>query len=270
MVELFNEDKNTDNRQSSKGNQLKWLSNKIWYKADYTGYEGLVEYTVSNLLKKTTLAKDEYILYNTEEIVYRNVKYLGCKSVNFLPEGWQMLTLERLFHNFYNESLSKSLYAIKEHENRLTFLVNQVVRITGLKKFGVYMSKLLTIDTFFLNEDRHTHNIAVLMDEKGEYHYCPIFDNGAALLSDTTMDYPMSQETLYLIGNVTSKTFCYDFDEQLDIAEQLYGTRIKLGFNIQDVRDLLSEEPYYPEDVKGRVQEIIFERMRKYRYLFEK
>ena len=181
-----------------------------------------------------------------------------------------MFTLERLFYNFYNASLSKSLYAIKEHENRLLFLVNQVERITGLKDFGVYMSKLLTIDTFFLNEDRHTHNIAVLIDEKGEYHYCPIFDNGAALLSDTTMDYPMSQETFHLMGNVSSKTFCYDFDEQLEIAEQLYGTQIKLGFSRQDVMDLLSEEPYYPEDVKGRVQDIIFERMRKYRYLCDK
>ena len=31
--------------QSSKGNQFKWERNGIWYKADYTGYEGLAEYT---------------------------------------------------------------------------------------------------------------------------------------------------------------------------------------------------------------------------------
>ena len=42
---------------------------------------------------------------------------------------------------------------------------------------------------FFLNEDRHTHNITVLMNGKGDYAYCPIFDNGAGLLADTTMDY---------------------------------------------------------------------------------
>lgn len=35
---------------SSKGNQLKWERQGIWYKADYTGYEGLSEYMVSELL----------------------------------------------------------------------------------------------------------------------------------------------------------------------------------------------------------------------------
>jgi len=50
---------------------------------------------------------------------------------------------------------------------------------------------MLTLDAFFVNEDRHTHNIAVLMDAEGVYRYCPFFDHGAALLSDTTMDEEM-------------------------------------------------------------------------------
>lgn len=41
MIELFEQDIKTDDRQSSKGNQLKWRNEDIWYKADYTGYEGL-------------------------------------------------------------------------------------------------------------------------------------------------------------------------------------------------------------------------------------
>ena len=51
MVELSEQNIRTNNRQSSKGNQLKWYKNEIWYKADYTGYEGLAEYVVSNLLE---------------------------------------------------------------------------------------------------------------------------------------------------------------------------------------------------------------------------
>ena len=57
------------------------------------------------------------------------------------------------------------MYRIPDHEERLRFLVQQVERITGLQNFGVYMNKLLTIDAFFLNEDRHMHNIAVLMEK---------------------------------------------------------------------------------------------------------
>lgn len=51
MIELFEQNIRTNDRQSSKGNQLKWENEGIWYKADYTGYEGLAEYMISNLLK---------------------------------------------------------------------------------------------------------------------------------------------------------------------------------------------------------------------------
>ncbi len=40
--------------------------------------------------------------------------------------------------------------------------------MTGLTDFGFYMVKMLTVDALFLNEDRHTHNIAVLMDDAGD------------------------------------------------------------------------------------------------------
>lgn len=96
----FEQDIKTNDRQSSKGNQLKWCRNNVWYKADYMGYEGLVEYVVSRLLEKSSLKQEEYVLYKTEEISYKRRKYLGCKSENFLPEGWQLITLERLFMDF--------------------------------------------------------------------------------------------------------------------------------------------------------------------------
>lgn len=268
MVELFEQDIKTNDRQSSKGNQLKWLKNKIWYKADYTGYEGMTEYAISNLLKYSNLKEEEYICYNTEEIHYGHVKYLGCSSINFLPKGWQLITLERLFQGFYGESLNKSIYLIENVESRIRFLVEQTIRITGLENFGEYMSKLLTIDAFFLNEDRHTHNIAVLMDEEGKYHYCPVFDNGAGLLSDTTMDYPMNIEIEKLMGSVTSKTFCRDFDEQLDAVERLYGQHIKFDFKEKDVQSLLERENYYSEEIKERIRYIVLEQRRKYGYLF--
>ena len=87
--------------------------------------------------------------------------------------------------------------------------------MTGLQDFGAYLNKLLTIDAFFLNEDRHTHNIAVLMNEKEEFAYCPIFDNGAGLLADTMMDFPLSEDVYTLMRQAQAKTICADFDEQL-------------------------------------------------------
>lgn len=113
-----------------------------------------------------------------------------------------------------------------------------------------------------------THNIAVLMDEKGTFSYCPIFDNGAGLLSDITMDYPLDRNVYELIDSVTSKTICSDFDEQLDISEELYGSNINFHFSQEDIRELLKEINTYSSDIKIRVEKILFAQMRKYQYLF--
>lgn len=268
MVELFESSVPYQNQPSSKGNQLKWRNDDMWYKADYTGYEGLSEYVVSRLLSYSNLESTEYVEYDTETIRYKNVVYTGCKSRNFLPEGWMLITLERLFQQEYGQSLSKAIYSMDNYENRIRFVVEQTIRVTGLKEFGNYLCKLLTIDALFLNEDRHMHNIAVLMDEERNYHYCPMFDHGASLLADTTMDYPLGGETELLINSVEAKTFCRDFDEQLDIAERLYGKSFGFHFGRREIEDILEQESYYSEEEKQRVLEIVMGQRRKYQYLF--
>lgn len=270
MIELFEQDMKVDDRQSSKGNQLKWKSHGIWYKADYTGYEGLAEYIISHLLQKSTLSEQEYVLYDLEQIKYKSKVYSGVKSKDFLQCGWQIITLERLFQNFFGQSLYQSIFKIRDHEERLIFLVNQVERITGLKEFGKYLNKLLTIDAFFLNEDRHTHNIAVLMNKKGAFAYCPVFDNGAGILADTTMDYPLDGDIYELIDSVKSKTISSDFEEQLDISEALYQNHIKFSFTMKDVKELLDNAEIYSEKERIRVERVMRVQMRKYQYLFEK
>mgnify|MGYP007020121675 FL=1 len=87
----------------------------------------------------------------------------GVKSRNFLYDDWQIITLERLFQNFFQKSLYQAVWHIQSSvKDRFEFLVTQVERITGLKDFGIYLNKLLTIDALFVNEDRHMHNIEVL------------------------------------------------------------------------------------------------------------
>ena len=268
MVVLFEQDIKTNERQSSKGNQLKWENNNMWYKADYTGYEGLAEYIISNLLIKTTLEEDEYVLYDLEQIKYNDRIFNGVKSRDFTEGEWQIVTLERLFNIKYGKSLYRMIYSISEISERLIFLVEQVERLTGLSEFGKYINKLFTIDAFFLNEDRHTHNIAVLMNNQGDFKYCPIFDNAAGLLSDTTMDYPLGGDIYNLIKKVKSKTICSDFDEQLDVSESLYGNNIKMSFTHKNVRKLLDQAENYSDSEKERAENVVYEQMRKYKYLF--
>ena len=268
MVEVFEQDIRTSDRQSSKGNQLKWKSGENWYKADYTGYEGLAEYMVSHLLQKSTLSREEYVSYDLEEIKYKSNIYRGVKSRDFLTGDWQIITLERLFQSFFGESLYRAIFRISDVEVRYLFLIQQVERITGLVDFGKYVNKLFTIDAFFLNEDRHMHNIAVLMNGKGEFAYCPIFDNGAALLADTTMDYPLEGEVYELIDSVRSKSIDGDFDEQLTVSERCSGCHLKFHFTKRDVSELLEKAVIYPTEVRERVGKVLFEQIRKYQYLF--
>jgi len=268
MIELFERDKTEINRKSSKGNQLKWERDNTWYKADYTGYEGLSEYVISHLLKKSTLAESEYVIYEQEQIQYGSQIYQGVSSRNFLKSGEQLITLERLFVNTFGIGLSSILSQIVDHEERLKTLVSKVQDITGLDDFGIYMGKLITIDTLFLNEDRHTHNIAVIMQKNGSYRFCPIFDQGAGLLADTTMDYPLSDDIFGLMDKAEAKTFCRDFDEQLEIAEKLYGKTVSFRFTRKDAEDILSGTSGYEKVIKDRVRDVIFEQMRKYTYLF--
>lgn len=267
-MELFEYDLQDDGRNSSKGNQLKWKNNGIWYKADYLGYEGLAEYVVSNLLIKSTLRPDEYVIYEPIKIKYKSIAYTGCKSKDF-TNCRQITTLERLFKNQFGDGLNKGIYSIADHKNRLEFIVDQVERVTGIKDFGIYMNKLLTIDALFLNEDRHTHNISVMIRD-GRYSLCPIYDNGASLLSDIKMDYPLNTDIYDEIKNVKPKTFSDSFDEQLELSETLYGNNLYFNFTDKDIDNILFKADIYSDDIKKRVKDIIIEQKRKYSYLFKK
>ena len=268
MVELFEDNVKLFNRHSSKGNQLKWEKDGVWYKADYTGYEGLAEYMISQLLKKSTLKKDEFVIYEPEQIKYKRKIFNGAKSDNFLNDDWQLVTLQRLYKTRYNRSFIEDVWHIPETTDRLKFVVEQVEQITKLENFGIYMCKLLTIDAFFLNEDRHMHNIAVLMNGEGKNRLCPFFDQGAGLLSDTALDYPLGDDEVAMMGEVNAKTICSGFEEALEAAEQLYGYNLKFSFTKKDVEELINNVGIYSDEEKARVKTIIFQQMRRYEYLF--
>ena len=106
---------------------------------------------------------------------------------------------------------------------------------------------LFEIDSLFLNDDRHLNNIAVL-EEKGKYKYCPIFDNGAGLLSDTQMS-PMDIEPKALISTIKARPFLTSFTRQMNTARTLYGKQLSLpSFSKKHIENELSNLlEYYPQ-----------------------
>ena len=90
----------------------------------------------------------------------------------------------------------------------------------------------------FLNEDRHTNNLAVIRNEKtGVYRFCPIFNSGLALLSDLD-GYPLANDSYHSIGRVQAKPFSLDFDEQVEAANALYGSHLQCSFTRRDVTSI--------------------------------
>lgn len=267
MVELFEEELNMPDRKSSKGNQLKFRRNGIWYKADYLGYEGLAEYVISKLMKYSDLSDDEFVEYDLEELTYNSQVFNGCKSKDFTGD-WQLITLERLFLQLYGRGLNNIIYSVSDHTERLKVMVEQVERVTGIEDFGRYIGKVLAVDALFLNEDRHTHNIAVMVDGNGNYKVSPIFDNGAGLLSDTRFEYPLGQDCISLIDKVRPKTFGDSFSEQLEIAEKLYGQSIRFRYGYEEVCEIVEAAGQYSHDIRERVIEVVMEMRRRYSYMF--
>ena len=59
---------------------------------------------------------------------------------------------------------------------------------------------MLEIDAFFMNEDRHTNNIAVIYNEKTQkYELSPFFDQGLCMFADINQDYPIDQSLEYCL-----------------------------------------------------------------------
>ena len=256
---------------TSKGDQRKWEIDGIWYKADYMGYESLAEVLVSRLLKKSSL-KYAFVTYDLTKIEYNNSSINACVSQDFRKEGQVLIPLEKLFRQYTGESLAVKLAEFADVRERIRYLVEQVENITGIKSFDEYITEMIEIDTFFLNEDRHTNNIAVLYDEENEqYFVSPFFDQGLCLFADTRQDYPMELPIEQCVDKIEAKPFSSEFDTQLEAAEELFGTQLEFHFTIQDIhRELEALADFYPEDIRQRVELLMRQQMRKYSYLITK
>lgn len=265
---------------SSKGNQLKWEQDGWWYKADAFGFESLAEVVVSRLLAKSNILETAY--YEPVVIRYRGKDYRGCRSRNFKGEKEELIPLERIARSCTGFGLAKQLAHIADIKERVRYAEELVRNVTGLESFGSYLSKMLEIDAFFLNEDRHTNNIALLYNiETKEYRLCPFFDMGLSLFSDIKDAYPIDMDYFACREGIEAKPFHRDFDEQLDAANELYGCYLKFDFRANQIAKVVDEmrEEFavgddtdavagYTEKELARAADVLRYQAAKYQYMF--
>lgn len=209
--------------------------------------------------------------YEYSQIKYKERIYRGCKSADFLADGYDLIPLEKLYRKFTGGSLAVDTAHQGEITDQIKFLVNFVEQTTGLQEFGRYLTSMLEIDAFFLNEDRHTNNIAVQYNAADNtYALCPLFDNGLSLLADTNMDFPLERSLEDCLKTVEAKPFSIYFDDQLDAAEKLYGIQLHFNFSTNDVKALIdSYRTAYSQEICDRCEALIRRQMRHYGYLVQ-
>ena len=252
---------------TSKGDQPKWQLDGKWYKADHMGYEALAEVLVSQLLKQSNVSN--FVGYKPVLLQYQGKEVPGCVSKSFRAKDEMLVPFERLHRAYKGQGLAAVLGGINEPQERIRYTVDFIEQTTGLTEWGKYLTLLLELDAFFLNEDRHTKNLAVIRNDKTKkFSLCTIFDNGLAMLSDLN-DYPTEMDMYDCIRNVRAKPFDRDFDVQVEAAEGLYGPQLRFWFDRHDIqREIAHLRELYPEGTLKRVERVIYEQMRRYPVYF--
>lgn len=252
---------------TSKGDQPKWQADGKWYKADHMGYEGLSEVVISRLLEKSNVS--DFVSYSPILIQSDEQSWNGCVSQNFQQSNEMLIPFERLHRAYKGVGLSATLGKMPDAISRIRYTIDFVEETTGLRDVGPYLTMLLELDSFFLNEDRHTNNLAVIRNETTkQFRLCPVFDNGLSLLSDIN-DYPPEQDIYDCIEKVAAKPFSLDFNEQIEAAEELFGLRLKFFFTKKDVSEALDfATEMYGEEIAQRVERVLLEQMRKWKIYF--
>lgn len=255
-------DERVDSSPSSKGNQIKWRTRDgFWLKADDLGYEGLSEAVASELLKGSNI--QSHVPYAPCIINEESVEYRGCVSDDFLAPGESLITIYRLLEtNGYN---ADALFDGKSAPEKLRILIETVTSIAKLPDFGKWLGRLFEFDAFILNEDRHLHNIALIIALDEQFRFMPVFDNGAAFLSDTRRDYPLTSPTFRLIDKVRGKPIATHFEKQIGAVRDVIGLSLRL-----DHSACLESEAFnrYREDEIGRVKQVIEIQSSRYPYLY--
>ena len=275
-IEISKEYITTGAEHSSAGNQLKWQQDEYWYKADRLGFESLAESLVSHLLKHSNIG--EFVAYEPVMIRYKDETFRGCRSRNFKKETEEIVSLEHLAKSYTGFGLAKMLERIADVKEKILYTVELVENVTGLEDFGIYLTKLLELDAFFLNTGRDTENITLLYDTvQKEYRLCPVFDMGDSLFSDTKESCPLTKGMVECYHAVAAKPFSETFDEQLNIANELYGNFLQFDISTTDminaVRDMVnvrtSDVRYQAVEIR-RIGEILRFQTKKYQKMFRR
>lgn len=209
-------------KKEYEGLQIKEENHEGWIKYDRFGYEGLSEvlsYRFSRLLS-TRLSFCEYA-------PFRNDKGTGCFSKSVVVGNEKLTSL----YAFFPEE-PKNLSA----NHLFEYYVPNIVKTTGLKDFGEWLTELFVFDMLIENEDRNPGNI-LLITKNGKYRYAPVMDNANSL--------GYRDDNLQFKGAKLAKPLMMSHSDQVRLFQDRYDSKMKLigsRMTISDLYDYYSKE----------------------------
>ena len=230
----------------------------------------MAETVISTLLEQSNITTDTpftFVRYHMERLRVHGRERTGCSSKNFLQPDQALITINRLLSSYLGKPLREKLVHLPSDKKRIAYLAEATAELTGLELFPQYLTLLFEVDALFCNDDRHLNNIAVI-EQNGKFDYCPIFDNGAGLLSNTQLS-QMDILPPALISALQARPFNTTFTRQMNTARSLYGMQLVMPkLTTSDIREVLGPVlNYYPQRDRGimtdRVETCILIRQRK-------
>ena len=180
---------------------MKYFSDGYWYKTNNEGEEDIVEYLASKLLSFTDMSKDEYVVYERGLVNGKR----ACRSKTFITPEETFVTLDRMHVNITGQRLHEAIRLMKGIEESAKYVLDFFKSVIGLD-LSPYFSRVFTVDYITLNEDRHFHNLGVIMSVDGKYRPAPIFDNGKSMLNaNPSINYRLEIEEN--VKRVTARPF---------------------------------------------------------------
>lgn len=204
-----------DNRferiSTSKGNQLKWIKDGCYLKADTMGYESIAEVVASELALH--IDNFDFINYFLCEITEGNKTYQGCYSENFLSDGEVSFSCYRLLGLHLGSDRKVDDFLRQTSGKELVDFILDMVKSSIDLDIVSELGRMLYFDAIILNEDRHLNNI-IFANKDDTWRLVPTFDNGLSCLSDLN-DYPFGTQVSRYINKVKSRPFSTTFKKQI-------------------------------------------------------
>ncbi len=234
----------------SKGSQLKYKKDNIWYKIDTLGVESTAECLVSLLL---SCSGERYVNYRPVRVNNRS----ACASKSFTSEEECFISFEDLYYRKIHKSLTNDIRTISNVEERYRKLLQIMNGLTHLD-LQRYLDINLSLDFLILNPDRHMNNLGVVITPSGSYKEAPIFDNGQSLGANWNITPPyLSYEEC--LDKLTAGTISGSFTEQLLVVKNVLTI---------DYSNLEKSLTTYP--LSNRCLTILTEQLNKYKKIFAK